>query len=254
MQAGGRVGPVRVDRDDVRVLEPGQRLRLARAGARDLQGDRPVGQLPLLGEEDPGERAPAQLLDQPEPGDRLARLGERRSAARGPCVRVRSCAAEPTRSWMSRTSRSCGGDLGEPGLVLGRVGRLAGLLAEAELLVDQGHERVVGELGVAVAIPLDPDRLAAPPSAGPGRSAAGPAGRRARASGRSGRKSRGVGRALRRRPRQAASNRRARRVAAGRRASSQVRPEAVRLIAVSPPIAARPGAAGPPAPAGRSAR
>ena len=77
VQPGRRVGSGRIDRDDVRVLEPGQHLRLRDPGAAHLQGHRPVGQLSLGGQEDAGEGAPAQFLDQLEAGDRLAGLGEK---------------------------------------------------------------------------------------------------------------------------------------------------------------------------------
>ena len=83
VQTGRRVGSVRVDGDDVGVLEPRQRLRLTRAGSRHLQGDGPVGQMLLFREIDPRECASAQLLDQPEPRDRLAGLRERSSVAAG---------------------------------------------------------------------------------------------------------------------------------------------------------------------------
>jgi hypothetical protein len=135
VQPRGRVDPVRVDRDDVRMLQPRQRLRLARADPRHLQCDGPVRQLPLLRQEDPGERAAAQLLDEPEAGDRLAGLGQgdgrRRRPAQGRARALRHQAVDVEDLAQAR------GDLGEPGLVVGRVGMLAGLLAEAELLV--GH-------------------------------------------------------------------------------------------------------------------
>ena len=76
VQARRRVDPVRVHRNDVRVLEPGQCLGLSRTPAGDLQRHRPVGELPLAGQENPGEGASAQLLDQVEPADGLADLGK----------------------------------------------------------------------------------------------------------------------------------------------------------------------------------
>ena len=60
-EAGLRVVVDRVDRDDVGVLEPGEHLRLVPLGPRDLQRDRAVAQLDLLGQVHPGERPPAQL-------------------------------------------------------------------------------------------------------------------------------------------------------------------------------------------------
>ena len=97
MQAGCRVGPVRVDGDDVGVLEPRQRLRLARAGSRHLQRDGPVGEMLLLRKVDPREGAPPQLLDQPEPRDRSgrppgtacqSRQGPREAVCSGPADQV----------------------------------------------------------------------------------------------------------------------------------------------------------------------
>ncbi len=76
VEVRGRVGPVGVDRNDVRVLEPGEGLGLSRAGSGDLQGHGAVGKLTLLGQEHAGKRPSAQLLDEPEAGDRLASLGE----------------------------------------------------------------------------------------------------------------------------------------------------------------------------------
>ena len=117
VQAGRRVDPVRVDRDDVRVLEPGQGLRLARARPRDLQrhrAGRPAA-APRARKTRANDPA-AQLLDQEEAGDRLAGLGERRRRARR---------SRPGRAgWPLRRSRADevvdvehpaqrGGDLGE---------------------------------------------------------------------------------------------------------------------------------------------
>ena len=75
-------GVGRVDRHDVRVLEPGQRARLARQLGRDLQGHRPVGQLALGRQVDAAEGPAAQLVDQAEaeeihPGSGQARDGPR---------------------------------------------------------------------------------------------------------------------------------------------------------------------------------
>ena len=76
VEIGRRVGPIGVDGDDVRVLEPGERLRLFRSGPGHFEGHRAVGELAFSGQEDPGERAPAELLDEVEAGDGLAGLGE----------------------------------------------------------------------------------------------------------------------------------------------------------------------------------
>ena len=58
------------------------------------------------------------------------------------------------------------GERGEPGLVFGRVGEVAGLLAEAILLIDQGDEGLVIERRVVALIPFDADRLAGFPAQG----------------------------------------------------------------------------------------
>ena len=175
--------------------------------AGDLQRHRPVGELPLLGQEDAGEGPPAQLLDQAEAGDRLPGLGERRCRGgrrvRAPWSSRRADQAVDVEHPAERASH-----LGEPREVLGGVGGLARLLAEAEFLVDQGDQGVVVEVGVAIAIPLDRHRLVRLPAqseVGPEqRQQARPALRRASL----GRKSPGSGRRSRV-PRQAASNRRA---------------------------------------------
>ncbi len=75
-EPGLRVVVDRVDRHDVGVLEPGQDPRLVPLGPGDLQGDQPVAQQRLLGQEDPPERPPAQLGEEPIAGDPVARLRE----------------------------------------------------------------------------------------------------------------------------------------------------------------------------------
>ncbi len=52
-----------VQRDDVRVLEPGQRQVLAAVARGQLQHDEPVGEGRLAGEEHPPAGAPAELGD-----------------------------------------------------------------------------------------------------------------------------------------------------------------------------------------------
>ena len=138
MKPGGRIGPVRVDGDDVGVLEPRERLRLARTGSRHLERDGPVGQMPLLRKIDPRECASAQLLDQPEPRDRLAGLRERRTVLAGPTRGQCAGPAEQVVNLEDFSERV--GDVRKPGPVLRRLGRLAGLLAEAILLVEQSHQ------------------------------------------------------------------------------------------------------------------
>ena len=73
MEPGRRIRPIRVDRDDVSMLQSGQCLRLARAGGVTLSttADR-LTDAPRRGR--PREGAPAQFLDQSEAGDCLARF------------------------------------------------------------------------------------------------------------------------------------------------------------------------------------
>ena len=84
MKARDDVDMIRVNGDDVRVLQQGQSLRLARADARNLEGDRAIGEVPLEGEEDPGHSPSAQLLDQPEAADGLAGPRKRDGLLLGP--------------------------------------------------------------------------------------------------------------------------------------------------------------------------
>ncbi len=149
-------------------------------------------------------------------------------------------AALPTSSWMSKTRRSRSREVGEPLVVLGGEGGLAVLLAAAELLVAEGDHRLGVEAGEAVAIFLDPDRLAVvPPQVEVGaeqREPGGGAGRRPRGGSRA-----GSGRSLRLRrgSRQASSKRRASRVAAGDDASSHVPDRAIEPILVQPSVKTR---------------
>ena len=96
------IGPVRVDRDDMRMLQPRQGLGLSRPGASHLEGDGPVGQVLLLREVDPTERAAAELLDEPVPRDRLPGFRQLGSCRRR--EREERSGARPIRSWISRTS------------------------------------------------------------------------------------------------------------------------------------------------------
>ena len=216
VQPRRRVGPVGVDRDDVRVLEPGQRLRLARAGPRDLQRHRPVGELPLRGA---GRRGRTRPGPAPRPGGSPRSSGPPRGTRRpaSPAsLQDRSVWPEPTSPWMSKTRRESRRDLGEPGEVLGRVGRPPRPPRGGRTPRRSGRpgSRRRGRGSGRDTTRRRPPRR--PPSAGPGRRGAGRAGRRgSRAV---------VGQEVVRvgaRPgssRQAASNRRARRTAAaGRR-------------------------------------
>ena len=65
-----------VDRHDVGVPQPGELLRLVGRDGRHLQDDEPVGQGFLLGQEHPGERPAADLLDEVEVEEPLAGGGE----------------------------------------------------------------------------------------------------------------------------------------------------------------------------------
>jgi hypothetical protein len=56
------------------------------------------------------------------------------------------------------------GEVGEPGPVLRRLGRFPRLLAEAILLVEQGHQGLVVELGETIAVPFHRAALVRAPS------------------------------------------------------------------------------------------
>src|SRR5262249_2740976 len=77
------VDMVRVDGNDVSMLQQGERLRFARAGARDLQGYTALRQMPPFGEEPPRDPTSADFLHQPEIADRLADPGERGGQRKG---------------------------------------------------------------------------------------------------------------------------------------------------------------------------
>lgn len=66
----------RVDRDDIRVLEPGQCPGLAGQVGRDLERDEPVGELALTGEVYPAKCASAQYCNQLKSGKPLPNDGE----------------------------------------------------------------------------------------------------------------------------------------------------------------------------------
>ena len=76
MKTRDDVDVVRMNGDDVRMLEQGESLRLARAMTRNLEGHRPIGEVVLVGEKDPRHAPAAQLLDQPKANDRLADPGK----------------------------------------------------------------------------------------------------------------------------------------------------------------------------------
>ena len=170
MQAGGRVGPVGIDGNDVGVLQPRQGLRLARAGPRHLEGNGPIGQMLLLGQVNPRECPSSQLLDQAETRDRLAGLGKPGTALASPS---RPGRRSPSDQIVNRHDFLKGaGEPGEPDLVFRRLRRLAGFLAEAEFLVEQCHQQLIVELGKTVAVRFDRARLPRSAGEGSGRPAA----------------------------------------------------------------------------------
>ena len=177
--------------------------------ARDLQRHRAVGELPLLGPEDPGERPRGPA---PRPG------GSRRSSARPPGRRRLGPSgtwkastrrgAEPTRPWMSSTRRSRAATSGNRSST--RPGRGVALaLPRGGRTPRRPARRASRRRGRGIAaIPLDADALAGLPAQGRGRRAAGRAGRRGRRRSWAGGNRRGRGRlagrgALARRPRTA---------------------------------------------------
>ncbi len=60
-QTGLRLIMNRMNRNDVRVLEPCEDFRLISLGTRDFQGDQPPSQVDLLCEKDVRERTSAKL-------------------------------------------------------------------------------------------------------------------------------------------------------------------------------------------------
>ena len=109
------------------VLEPGEDPRLVALGARDLEGDQPVAQAHLLGQEDPRERPAAQLEDEAEPRDLLTDPGRRKpSVDRSmPAWELPNTYREPEPDSESRNPASGGGELAG----LDPVGRPAGPVA-----------------------------------------------------------------------------------------------------------------------------
>ena len=147
-----------VDRHDVGMLQPRQGLWLARAEPADLEHDGSIGQSELLGAENASEGPAAEFLDQPEAGDGLARFGEAPSGVRA--RRMGSGAGTLGNQAMNLDDfAQAFGDVGEAGLVLDRIGDLSGLLAEAILFVDQGHEGLVIDRRIVPSIPFNVDRL-----------------------------------------------------------------------------------------------
>ena len=223
-----RVDPVGVDRDDVRVLEPGQGLRLARPPTRHLQRHRAVGELrapwrgrpcanaprpssstrwnpaivcPASGIATPG---PAGRRSSPSTSNAPSRRG-RGSPGRGP--------RRPPRRGSGRSSRPGWGPARPPRG--GRIPRRSGRRPRRRAGRDGGPRQ-------------SSTRAGSPASQRRARSARRRASRApGRACGSRGRYSPGSGRSP---PRQAASYRRARPTAAGEEASSQVRPGAIVAI------------------------
>lgn len=161
MQAGHGIRSVRVDRNDVGVLQAGEGLRFAGAGSRDLERDGTIGELAFLGAEDAGEGAAADFGDEVEAADGLAGVGEfrrRRGRAAGD-VRVGGWARADDAVDIEDAAERFGA-VGKSLVVLGGVGRAAfEFLAEAVFLVDQRDEGVAIEVGVAGPVGFDAGRL-----------------------------------------------------------------------------------------------
>lgn len=161
MKAGKRIGPRRIDGNDVGVLEPRQRLGLTRPGARHLEGDGSVCQMLLLGKIDPRKCPSAQLRDEPKPRNRLPGAGNEGPFARGA---RRGIARPPDQGVNLDHLLERARDVGEPGLVLRRRWRFPRLFFQAILLVNQGQQRLVVKLGITSTVPLDRARLMRPPA------------------------------------------------------------------------------------------
>ncbi len=141
-----------IERDDVHVLEPRQREVLLTAPGRDLHHHRPIAERGLCGQEDAAGRAPAQLGEQPEAGEQLPNVGEYDAGRSG---LDQALAIQEHRQLVAPS--------GKPPRDLGHVHLETGLLAQADLLVDQPDRRVIAELGVACQYVLGAGTLAPAP-------------------------------------------------------------------------------------------
>ncbi len=120
-----------VQRHDVRVLQAGQRQVLVAAARGELDDQRPIGQRRLRGQENPADRASAQLSEQLKFAQRLAgsRIGG------GPGVRLEQSVAIEQRGEFVLPLRKAGEDFA-------RGDHLAQLLAQADFLVDDPHGKL----------------------------------------------------------------------------------------------------------------
>ena len=151
----------RIDRHDVRVLEPGEGVRLARDVGRDLQGDEPIGEIPLPGEIDPAERSSAKFAVDPEAEELPAWRGEAGQGIGQPLGLVRMGPVDRAeellfghprdREFERRAGRGRRG--------LSGLGAEPGLL-ESDLIDELAGVEQVGEEG---AIMVDPARVAIVP-------------------------------------------------------------------------------------------
>ena len=118
----------RVERDDVRVLEPREREVLAAVERRDLQDDRAVGQRRSASR---GTRGRASRARAPRAA------GSRRRARRRRETRGSSRSDSSSRRWQSSITRSGAAHCGNRRRMSCSTSVLARGLAEAEFLVDQ---------------------------------------------------------------------------------------------------------------------
>ncbi len=136
-QAGLRVVGDREDRHDVLVVQPRLDGRFLAAVAGDLQRDLAIAERLVEGEEDAGRPPSAEDRAEVEAVEVLARIGES-----GRLGHPADGLAEHQVVAELRFERIAPGVV--PGAELLGVGGLAGVLAEAEFLVDQADDPVLG--------------------------------------------------------------------------------------------------------------
>ena len=149
------------DLDDMGVPCPGEPRGLGRGPGRRLEDDRARGEVGLLGEEDPRERASAQLADERVRADLVADFGEVRGGGGVPAVGRAERSEREEHGERLAVPRESAEE------VLGARGE-AGRLGEAELVIDQ-LDRLAGPVGADPGDPvLGAGRPPGPPGLGEG--------------------------------------------------------------------------------------